>query len=151
MYNESLGQGSLVPLQNTERKMGLLYMAQATGAKGTGHTVLVPHRTWSLVRGEVQWPHAHCSMFNSQGLRESGRVRRTQEWEPLWICWAVAQQQASAGTKRGPERTLKQTLFLSCALATLPLTAPLDPSLGSPCTEQGQTCARGKRRPDQAC
>lgn len=97
----------------------------------------------------MQWPHAHCSMLNSQGLRESGRVRRTQEWKPLWICWAVGWQQASAGTKRGPERTLKQTLFLSCALATLPLTAPLAPSLGSPCTEQDQTCARGKRRPDQ--
>ena len=40
----------------------------------------------------------------------------------------------------------KLKLFLSCALAP---TAPVAPSLGSPCTEQGQTCTTGKRHPDQ--
>lgn len=148
MYKGSLGQGSLVPLQNTERKMGLLYMVQGMGPKSTVHTVLLPH-AWSLVGGtEVQWPRSHCPMLNSQGLRELGRVSRIQEWEPLWVCRAVAWQEASAGTKGGPELTLKQTLFLSCALATL--TATLASGLGSPCTEQGQTRAREKRHSDQA-
>ena len=89
-------------------------------------------------------------MLNSQGLRESGRVSRIQEWEPLWVCGAVAWQEALDGTVGGPELTLKQTFFLSCALATLTLTATLAPGLGSPCTEQGQTRAREKRHSDQA-
>lgn len=44
---------------------------------------------------------------------ELGRIIRTWEWGPLWICWAVARHRASAGAKGGPELKLKQMLSLS--------------------------------------
>lgn len=111
MSHEILGEGSLVPLQNTKQG-GLFILPRQLSPKG--HRPCSPGAPQDMARNMV--PRAENILSHAHSQRIGQQIL---EWRPLWSCRMMVGHGAAAETTGSPELKLVQVTF------------PLHPHVGS--------------------